>query len=477
MATYDRLTALDTSFLLIESPRTPMHVAAVLVLDAEPLRDRTGRFRLGDVQNFVSSRLHLAPRMRQVVREVPCSLGRPVWVDDPSFDVADHVRLMELPAPGDDDTLYRLVAQLMMNVLDRSRPLWEWWIIDGLPGGRVALLEKMHHCLIDGVSGVQVMAAMTDLGAFAPPAEGPWRPAPAPSGRQLLTDTLAEQALEPWKIGLGLLQTVRHHEATARLRGALGTIAGALRPAVRAPTTSLNRPVGRHRVLRHLRLPIDELKAIGRAYETKLNDPALTIVAGGLRTLLLHRGEEVAGRTLHALVPENLRQDHEHLTLGNRVTGFFAPLPVHQSDPVAMLCAIRDEMRAKRAGLEDVHASDLLQASDHLPYLAARLTPRLIHEQPYVNTVVTNVPGPREELTIMGARIEEMVPIVPLGGNLTIGVALLSYRDAITFGVNADAECCPDIDVMLTGMRQTFDELRAAAGSISRRRGGRPPRG
>lgn len=477
MATYDRLSALDTSFLLIESPRTPMHVAAVLVLDAEPLRDDAGRLRLGDVHEFVSSRLHLVPKMRKVVREVPLSLGRPVWVDDPSFDVANHVRLLELPAPGDDATLYQVVAQLMMDVLDRSRPLWEWWIIDGLPDGRVALLEKMHHCLIDGVSGVQVMAAMTDLGAFAPPADGPWQPAPAPSAVQLLTDTLAEQALEPWKIGQGLLDAARHHDTSKRLRGALGTVAGALRPGVRAPSTSLNRPVGRRRVLRHLRLPIDDLKAIGRAYDTKLNDPALTIVAGGLRTLLLHRGEDVTGRTLHALVPENLRQDHEHLTLGNRVSGFFAPLPVHEPDPVAALCAIRDEMRAKRQGHEDLHAADLLQASDHLPYWVAQLTPRLIHEQPYVNTVVTNVPGPRDELTIMGARIEEMVPIVPLGGNLTIGVALLSYRDTITFGVHADADCCGDIDVMLTGMRQTFDELLAASRSVSRRRGGRPPRG
>jgi diacylglycerol O-acyltransferase len=461
----DRLTALDHSFLLLESNHTPMHVGAVLVLDGERLRDAEGRFRLDDVRQHLSDRLHLVPRLRQVVREVPFDLARPVWVDDEDFDLEHHVRLTTLPAPGDEAALIRLVEELMMGVLDRSRPLWEWWFVDGLPDGRVALVEKLHHALIDGVSGVQLTAALTDLGDLMEPTPGPWTPRPAPSTAMLVVDALDELAREPVRILRSIAGLVGGGLGEVRRRSA--TLATITRRGTVAPPTSLNVPIGTHRTLVPVRVSLSQVKEVAHAHDAKVNDVLLTMVAGGVRALLAERGDELSDRPLHIAVPENVRTDAEHLALGNRVSGFLASFsPDDAMSPVECLHHLRDEMRARRAEHQDEGVSRLLSGLDHLPVALARLTVPLVHQQPFANMVVTNVPGPREQLTLMGAPIEEILPIVPLAGNLSAGVAVLSYQDQLVLTIHADADACPDATVMAHGMAATLDALWAESLSV-----------
>lgn len=241
MSTPERLTALDTSFLHAESSRTPMHIAALLWLDGGPLRDADGRVRLDELRTYLASRLHLVPRMRQVVRGVPFGLARPVWVDDVDFDLGHHVRLLELPAPGDRASLLRLTEELMMARLDRSRPLWEWWVIDGLDDGRLALVEKVHHCLIDGVSGVQIMGALSDLAEFAPPDEDTWRPAPPPTAAELLGSAVGDALREPWSLVGDTVRLARHLTRPLRALGGLPRAEpGALRSRAVGPRRRLS---------------------------------------------------------------------------------------------------------------------------------------------------------------------------------------------------------------------------------------------
>lgn len=468
----DRLTALDHSFLLMESPQTPMHVGAVLVIDGEPLRDADGRFRLDDVRAYVSTRLHLVPKLRQIVRDVPFDLARPVWIDDEDFDVDHHVRLTTLPAPGDEATLLRLVEELMMVVLDRHHPLWEWWFVDGLPDGRVALVEKLHHSLIDGVSGVQLTAALTDLGDLMEPVPGPWAPRPAPSTLALVVEALDDIAREPVRILRSLADLVGGGIDDLRRRSA--SLASLTRRGTIAPATSLNVDIGTHRLLVPVRVALSQVKEIAHAHDTKVNDVLLTMVAGGVRALLDHRGDERVDRPLHIAVPENVRSDAEHLALGNRVSGFLASFSLDDTmSPVECLHHLRDEMLERRAEHQDEGVSALLGSFDHLPVAIARAAVPLVHQQPFANLVVTNVPGPREQLTLMGAPIEEILPIVPLARNLSAGVAVLSYQDQLVLTIHADAQACPDAAVMAEGMAATLDALWKESLSVRVPRGQR----
>lgn len=459
----ERLTALDTSFLRVESSRTPLHIGALLVLDGAPWRDDAGRIRLDDLRAHVGRHLHLVPRLRQLVREVPFDVARPVWCDDEDFDLDHHIRLAHLPSPGDEPALLRLTEQLMMTCLDRSRPLWEWWVIDGLADGRVALVEKVHHAAIDGVSGVQMMAALSDLGDLASPPDGPWEPAACRSAADLLADAALDLAREPWRL---------MSEAPRLCRHQLRRVGGLLRWPTGESRVLRSAPIGPRRRLAPVVLSLAEVKAIGHAHGTKVNDVVLGIVAGGLRELLVSRGIELDGEELHALVPESVRADHEHLALGNRVGGMFAPLRVDEPDALRRLELIRDVMCEKRAAHEGEASSELLDAADRLPEVAIRLLLHLIDAQPFASTVVTNIPGPREPLSVMGATIESMVPVVPLAARVTLGIAVLSYLDDLTIALWADADAHPDLDVMVEGMQSTYDALRAA--SVKSRRASRP---
>lgn len=460
-ATYEHMTALDASFLHAETDRTPLHIGALLLFEGGPFFDEAGAFRLDAVRGRVAERLHLFPRFRKRVVELPLGLGRPVWVDDDRFDITHHVRHLEVPAPGGRAELERLCERLQMEVLDRAHPLWELWFLTGLADGRVAMVEKVHHAMVDGVSGVEVAAALLDLEPEPSPLEvPPWEPVPGPDPLPLLAATRWEWLAQPVEVARDVASMVRTAARLgAHLEGAVDALFGFLRPDTHVVGSSLNQAVGVRRHLAAVTVPLDEVKRTGRQFDATVNDVVLAAVAGGLRTLLEGRGEPHHHLDMRALVPVSIRSDDEHLALGNRVSALAGTLPVSEPSPIERLGAARDAM----AALKRHHQADgtelILEGIELLPPALLAVAARVIHHQPLVNVVVTNIPGPPMPLYFLGARMVESVPIVPLGGNLTLGIAILSYDGNLTLGLHADRDACPDLAVLADAVRDEFEML------------------
>ena len=460
----ERMTALDASFLDAESERTPLHIGALCILEGGPLLDEDGELRLDEVRARVAERLHLFPRFRQRVRQVPLGAGLPVWVDDEGFDIARHVRTARLEQPGDREVLLEACEELQATPLPRDRPLWELWFLTGLDDGRVAMVEKVHHAMVDGVSGVEVAAALLDLTPDAPrPVAPAWTARPAPGWARLMADGAAG--------ALGLPLALARDAASLALRPAdlVGRVAALADTAVIGLTaggprnrTSLHRQVGDRRLLRPVRAPLEDLRTAAHALGVTVNDMVLAAVAEGIRALLLSRGEDVDDLHLHVLVPVSVRTDDQHLDLGNRVAALVVPLPIGAGSALARVCEISNATRDRKRHHQAEHTELLLDAADRLPAGLVSLIARSIHHQPLVDTVVTNIPGPPVPLWFAGARMVESVPIVPLGGNLTVSIAVLSYDGTVTIGVHADAETCPDVEILADGMAGALDELVTA---------------
>ncbi|HEX6419489.1 MAG TPA: wax ester/triacylglycerol synthase family O-acyltransferase [Acidimicrobiales bacterium] len=455
MTATDKLTALDASFLWFEHPDAPVHVGAVATFEAGPLLDAGGDLRIGDIRARVAARLDALPRLRRRLAPVPFELDRPRWVDDTDFDIAAHVKEVRAPAPGDDAALRRVAAEIQSRVLPRDRPLWDLQFVTGLDGDRVGLVERIHHSLVDGVSGVDLAAILLDLTPDAPAVPlRPWRPAPAPSGGDLVVDGLRDRLADPARAARAVADAARHPLRSLRAAATIGRgLATAVGNGLLAPRTSLNRAIGGPRCLAWVRADLAAVRAAGRRAGGSLNDVVLAAVAGGLRALLAERGEPLpADLALKVLVPVSRRADDEHGALGNRVTAMFAPLPVGIGDPADRLDAVVATMRGLKAEPEGEAFAMLLGAADAVPAGAAHLLTRAIERQPFVNLVVTNVPGPPVPLYAAGARMLEAFPVVPLGANLTVGAAVLSYDEALTVTLTADAEACPDVDVLAGGI-------------------------
>lgn len=465
MPEYVRLSAQDASFLHAETPETPMHVGSLAVLRGEPLFDGAGRFRIDDFRDHVQSRLHLVPLFRKKLMEVPFGQGRPVWVDDGAFDIAYHVRITALPAPGNEEQLKLLCSRLQSHQLDRTKPLWELWVVEALEGGRVALIQKTHHALVDGVSGVDVATVLLD---FSPetaqyPSE-PWEPAPAPNPLQLLAETLWQRTTEPAEIVRSVRAAMRGPRRVAQRAAELATsFSTMLRTDAVAPKTSLNQRVGQHRRLEGVRTSLDEVKATKNALGGTVNDVVLAGVTGGLRQLLLARGEDVAGLTLRAMVPVSVRDESERMQLGNRVSAMFVPLPVGEDDPLVRLRIIQQATRELKDRKQAVGAEFLVQMTQYAPQTVLSLASRLAHRQRFANLVITNVPGPQQALYVMGAEMLEAFPIVPLAGNTGVGIAILSYNGQLNLGLHGDRDTCSDLHVLAESMEKAFAELRHLA--------------
>ena len=463
MTAYDRLSSLDASFLHLESISTPMHVGSLGIFDGAPFFDASGRFRLAEVRALVASRLHLIPRFRRRLMTVPMDQGRPIWVDDPHFDLSYHVRLTALPAPGSWSQLLTLTGRIEAQLLDRSRPLWELWFVEGLAAGRVALVQKTHHALVDGVSGVDVATVLFD---FSPEPTRldpePWQPVPGPSSARLLTDSLVERSTEPAE----LARTVRGlTRSPQRFAARAEQVTRALRSLVAggpiAPKTSLNREVGRARRFRGVRVSLDDVKAVRRSAGGTVNDVVLTGIAEALRRRLVARGETLPDH-LRVLCPVSVRDEGEHLDLGNRVSAMFVDLPLGDPDPLARLRSVAATTADLKEREQAVGAAFLLDLTHYAAPTILGLAARLVHRQPFVNLVVTNVPGPQVPLYCMGARLEEAYPIVPLSQNLSLGVAILSYCGTLHIGLYADADSWPDLDDLVADVETAFADLRQA---------------
>jgi diacylglycerol O-acyltransferase / wax synthase len=444
----DRLSALD-KLMLWASKRWPQDIGALVLLDGTDLVNATGRFRIEVVREAIGARLHLAPRFRQVVRTPPRGLGGPVWVDAPHFDLRDHVRVHPLPIGSSEADLLDAIEQLRRQRLDRSRPLWEMWFLPGPPDGRIALYARLHHSLADG------MAAMATLDGFLdalpdPPtiSAPPWTPAAPPSERELRADHVRGRLQ---KVGRAIALLLRPVTTLRRARAAW--------PAVRelfaetpADRTSLDRTVGQGRRLAVIRTSLDKVKRVAHAHDGTVNDVLLAATAGGLRTLLRSRGEPVEDTTVRVYVPISLRHGIQAPQQGNRIAQMALPLPLRAADPSDRLRRIAEET-AERKARTRTSMERLLRGR-----LAMRLMLVAVMRQ-RVNTTTASIPGPAAPRYLAGARVLEVIPVLPLVANTPIGVAALSYAEALTFAVVADRDAFPDIDVLAGAMRHELEAL------------------
>lgn len=464
MARYDRLSALDASFLHLERLETPMHVGAVSIFEGASFFDDSGRFRLAETRRLVGSRLHLIPRFRKRIMHVPFEQGRPVWVDDSRFDIAYHVRLTALPAPGSREQLLALTARIQAQLLDRSRPLWELWFVEGLEGGNVGLIQKTHHALVDGVSGVDVATVLLDFTRDPTFLEPPrWIVEAPPSPGRLLIDTLYERTTEPAEIARTIRHLVRTPQRTVERTGQLGRALSTLvdRNSI-APRTSINVTVGRRRRFEGVKISLDDVKTIRKNLGGTVNDVVLAGVAGGLRSLFEARGDDL-DITIKALCPVSVRDDSEKMQLGNRVSAMFVDLPISETNPVERLRAIRATTEDLKDREQAVGAAFLVDLTQFAAPTLLGLAARVAHRQPFFNLVITNVPGPQVPLYCMGARMLEAYPVVPLTRNLALGIAILSYCGELHFGLYVDADGVPDVGVLARGLEDAFAELKKIA--------------
>jgi WS/DGAT/MGAT family acyltransferase len=457
----DLLTELDASFLYMESPRTPMHMGSIGIFEGGPLHDARGCLRLDEVRGEVRNRLHLVPHLRKVVRLPLLGESAPVWVDDPDFDITYHVREAAVPEPGDETQLLELCARLMSRPLDRDRPLWEIWLIDGLADGRVAVLEMIHHCMADGLAGVELASVLLDLEPrplHHHSIDG-WEPAPAPRRVIVLADGLTQLGGVMSILAVDAWHAIRHPSRAGRV---LSRYASAFYDLVSqtpvAPHLSLNVPVGSDRRALVVREQMDDLLRAERFFGVTLNDLLLTAVAAGVHDLLSARGEVMEGRQLQVLVPVGADHHGDH-QLGNEISAMLMRLPIGAAPAVERLREVAGAERSRKEHDQAQATHLLLSSLNTLPPVAVSAASRLMHRQPFINLVVTNVPGPAVPLYMLGARMLQVIPLVPLGGNLSVGVAALSYNGIFTIGVFVDPDACPDAGVLTEGIGRCFAQL------------------
>ncbi len=444
-----------------------MHMGSVGIFEGAPLHDRHGVMRTGAVRAEIESRLHLVPKLRRTVRFAHFGVVKPMWVDDPDFDIADHVREATLPSPGTEGDLRALCAELMARPLRRERPLWEIWVIDGLQGGRVAMLEKLHHSMADGLAGVELVTVLFDLDRHPPGshhAVSPWRPAPPPRLPSVAAQELGRLCTAPLRLAVGAVSAVRHPVRSGREAAHYADALASLvtRRSI-APSSSLNAVVGSGRHVAFVRHPLPELHRVAVGLGVTLNDVLLTAVAEGVHDLLSARGEAVEGRIVQVLVPVGADHHGDH-RLGNQVSAMLVRLPIGRCDPVDRLRLVAQAQASVKQHHSALAAALLLQLLEPWPQPAMAAAARLIHRQPFFNVVVTNVPGPNVPLYVLGARMLEAFPLVPIAGNLSVGIASLSYDGQLTVGLLADPEACPDADVLARGIDRSFTTLVAVAG-------------
>ena len=461
MTGVELLSPLDSAFLYMESARTPMHMGSIGIFEGGPLHDGQGRLRIDAIRDEVEHRLHLVPKLRRRVRFPAAGESTPAWEDDPHFDIAEHVHQSALDEPGDELQLLERCAALMATPLDRDRPLWQIWLIDGLSGGRVALMEMLHHAMADGLAGVELATVLLDLSPS--PARHctseRWEPAPPPGRLAVATAGLGRLGSGVRRLATPAWRGLRHPSAIvpalSRYGPALASLASV---AVATSACSLNVPVGSDRRAVTVRRSMDELRRAERHFGVTVNDLLLTAIAAGVHDLLSSRGEVMDGRFVHVLVPVGADHHGDH-QLGNKVSAMVVRLPIGALRPAERLRAVAGaERRCKEH--HQALATDLVLTSldAWVPALLSAASP-LVHHQPFVNLVVTNVPGPDGPLYVLGARMLEAVPLVPLAGNLSVGVAALSYAGQLTAGILADPVACPDVDVLAEGVDRCFGAL------------------
>lgn len=461
VANTDRLSGLDASFLHMERGSAHMHVGSCLVFEGDPPSHE-------ELVEHVEQRLHLVPRYRQRLAFVPLEQGRPVWVDDPHFNPEYHVRHTALPRPGNDEKLKQLAGRLFSQELDRDKPLWEIWLVSSLSGKRFAMITKTHHCLVDGVSGVDIATVLFDTTKEPPPMPEPepWVARPAPSGAQLLADALLERATMPAEIVRGLRAVTRvPRQALSAARDSLSAVGALAFAGASAPDTPLNSSIGPHRRFTWIEADLKQFKAIKDELNGTVNDVVLTAVSLALGRFLRRRGFQTSGVELRAMVPVSVRADVERGALGNRVATMFAPLPVGIEDPRACFNLVHDAMDGLKESGQAVGAQVLTGLTGFAPPTIMAQAARLQSRQRFFNLVVTNIPGPQLPLYVIGRRMTALYPQVPLAANQGVGIAIMSYDGGLHFGLLGDYDVMPDIEDLASDLGEVIHELAVAAGA------------
>jgi diacylglycerol O-acyltransferase / wax synthase len=466
----DRLNPLDALFVDAEDqdPHTSMAIASIAIFEGPAPSQEEFRAHL-------AGRLPLVPRYRHKLRTVPFRLGRPVWVEDPDFDLRYHARRTALPAPGGDEQLCDLMGRVMSQRLDRDHPLWEYWLIEGLSEGRWAVISKIHHCMVDGVSGTDLYRVIFDFTPeTSPPAVDDRAVGPEPSGLQLAADAALDMVLTPLREATALTSGLVASPENAR-RQVAETVRAAARfiPALwPAPGSSLSGNIGKQRRYTLARASLDDVKAIKRKHGATVNDVVLAAISGGFRQLLLARGEEPQARTLPSLVPVSTRAAGEEGIYENRVSAVVAHLPVHLASPAERLAAVQAELSALKESQEAVLGEELIVLGRYYPFPLFSRGVRLAFSLPQreIVTVTTNVPGPPMPLYGLGRRLLEIIPYVPIATTVRTGIAIFSYDGSLVFGITGDLAANPDLDVLSHGIERDIAELLKGTRQHGRRR-------
>ncbi|HXM72944.1 MAG TPA: wax ester/triacylglycerol synthase family O-acyltransferase [Candidatus Dormibacteraeota bacterium] len=458
----DRMSPQDSMFISVEDERNPMHIGTVSVFEGPAPS-------YGDLVRTVASHLSDLPRYRQRVRFVPMGLGRPVWVDDPHFQILYHVRHTATPPPGSADELRNLAGRVFAQNLDRSKPLWELWMVEGLANGNWALISKVHHCMVDGVSATDLLTVLLDRKPQSPPRRATkWHASGEPSDLHLLADAVVDAVADP-------VHRIRGVPAVARALYAsglgvhnvtdLGNFIGSLGSWTQPAVSSLNGPIGPHRRWSWANGTLEQVKEIRSALGGTVNDVVLAAITRGFRDLLRHRGENVAGKVVRALVPVSVRLESEKGLYNNRISAMFPGLPVGIESPVARLHAIRTQMDGFKRSGQAVAGDVLTQLSGFAPPMLLAVSFRLaLHAQQHlVQTVTTNVPGPQFPLYAAGRQMLFAYPYVPIAGSVRIGIAIFSYCGGLNFGVTGDYDSVHDIEVLTRGIESGIAELLVVA--------------
>ena len=457
---YERLGTLDSLFLELEDRTAHMHVGAVAIFEGPPPPYR-------DLLKLIGARLDSVPRYRQRIMSVPGRVGRPVWVDETQFDLEYHLRHTALPAPGGIEELKKLAGRLLSQALDRDKPLWEMWLVEGLGDSRFAIVSKTHHAMLDGVSGVDLATVLMDTEPNATPPDAPpaWTPRKAPPVSELLIDSVRAQLSNPLKMAREAL------EPNSEAVKVLGQLFSGLKPLLgvvsmgMAPPSPLNVPIGPHRRFEMLELSLLEVKEVRAALGGTVNDVILATVSGALRSWLSARGHTPA-LDLRVLVPVSMRAETARGTFGNQVSAVFCPLPVTEADPVERLRKVREAMKGVKESGQAVGAHALSRLGDFAPPTLLAQASRLQAVTRMFNLVVTNVPGPQFPLYLLGKRMLRCYPQVPLAAQQAVGIALLSYDGRIGVGLIGDADAARDLEGLSAAMRGALEELKARASGV-----------
>jgi len=461
---YERLSAQDASFLAFESANTHMHVAATQVFETGRLATGDGGVDFDAYRRATEAVLHRIPRYRQRLQWIPLE-SHPVWVDDPDFNIEYHLRHASLPRPGTEEQLKRLSARIMGQPLDRSKPLWEIWVVEGLEGGRFAVISKIHHCMVDGSSGVDLAQILMSLTPDFEIEEAPrYIPRPLPSGSRLLVDEWARRATIPLRVLRGLRAFRRETEDLAgelkiRTRALTGLF-GMYRSASESP---VNGDIGPHRRFDWLEMPLEDVKAVRRKLGCSLNDVVLATVTGAVRSFMQERQVDPASLEFRVSAPVSVRREGEQGRLGNRVSAWILELPIGEADRLKQLEALHATTQELKESRQAVGVDMLMQAANWMPSALLALGARASSGP--INAIVTNVPGPQFPLYLLGAKLEAMYPQVPLLPNTGLGVALVSYNGRLCWGFNADYELVPDLVRFVALVRESFLDLAKLAGA------------